>query len=145
MINPISRTFVGARVENREKAYDGFLVMNQQRPSAPPWPEGRGPERRLVAVEKKDFQAIRKALAQLFDLAIEALRTIAADDQQTRDPNPVCIRPGTRGLFQAGFLGFEQGLRIRQTPRESPRPSHIKESGFDRSIQPVARDPRQPA
>jgi hypothetical protein len=55
-------------------------VVDQQRSSAAPRPEGRRAKRFLVTVEEKNLEAIREPLVQSLDLAIEALRTIAADE-----------------------------------------------------------------
>ena len=56
-------------------------MMDQQCPGASPRPEGRRPKRFLITVEQKDLETICEPLVQSLDLAIEALRTIAADEQ----------------------------------------------------------------
>jgi hypothetical protein len=77
--------------EQREKSHDGILVMNEQCSCAPAWAKSGCPERFLIAVEQKDFEAVREAIVELFDLSIEALRPVSAYDQQTRDSYPVQI------------------------------------------------------
>jgi len=54
--------------------------MDQQRSGAASRPEGRHPKRFLVTVEEKDLEATRETFVQSLDLAIEALRAIAADE-----------------------------------------------------------------
>jgi hypothetical protein len=55
--------------------------MDQQRSGASPGPEGRRPKRFLVTIEEEDLEAIRETFVQSFDLTVEALRTISADEE----------------------------------------------------------------
>jgi hypothetical protein len=74
---------MGVQVQQREKTYNGILMVNEQRSCASPSPESRRPERFLIAVEEKDFEAICESIVQLLDLAIKTLRPVSAHDQQT--------------------------------------------------------------
>jgi hypothetical protein len=115
--------------------------MNEQCSCAPAWAKSGGPERFLIAVKQKDFEAIREATVELFDLSIKALRPVSAHDQQTRDSYPVEIGLGFRRLLQTRFLGGQQTLRPLQPARETSSASRIEESRLDRAIHSMACDP----